>query len=349
MLLSIIIPAYNAKPFIGRLLKSVYDQKMAHDIEVVISDDCSSESYDDEIRPYENRLHIVRTQTSHHYGYPSPNRQAGADASTGDWLTFMDQDDYLEPGSIRKVFDAIKEHPAFDYAPQVLITELEICSESGRRVALEKKPYGWTHGKFYRREFWEKHKLKYREDMRSHEDIYMSTLVNCALNEDGIEMTYVPLLVYHWVQHPKSITHSETGLFIENHTKEYIEATGEVYLDYYRRCGEKAHDIAVFQGIGVLLYCYFYHMGAVFRDPEGYNKDNLPVMAAYAQHAKETFRMSNDDILIYTAKDRGDYYWKTQANAMVATGPYIPCITFQQWLAIMAPEDNDGSVPVDNG
>ena len=53
--------------------------------------------------------------------------------------------------------------------------------------------------------------------------------------------------------------------------------------------------------------------------------------------------MNNDDLLLYCAQERGHYYWKIQEQAMVATGPYIPCISFPMYLNMIAQEDENNA------
>ena len=49
MKVSIIIPVYNVAPYIKRCLDSIVAQNMSDEIEVILSDDHSTESYDKEI------------------------------------------------------------------------------------------------------------------------------------------------------------------------------------------------------------------------------------------------------------------------------------------------------------
>ena len=79
-------------------------------------------------------------------------------------------------------------------------------------------------------------------------------------------------------------------------------------------------------------------MGSVFADSRGFIRENTEAISAYYQELKETFGMTNDELLLYCAQDHGRYYWQIQDKAMVATGCYIPCISFPMYLSMMAPE-----------
>ena len=338
--LSVILACYNARPFIGRMLDSLVAQNFK-DMEVIISDDCSPEPYDDIVQRYEKKLNIVRTKTAYNC-CPGNTRQAGYDASSGDWVIFGDQDDEFVSGAFHKVFKQIEksEHDGFKFP--IVTSDFDEGSYIKGKFQLirrHSRSYGWTHGKFYRRSWWEGNNVSYKHDLKSHEDIYLSSLATCILDESGEQPMYVPVLTYRWLKRPDSITQGEDRLFIENHLPEYIEATGRVFLDYYKRRGDDALKVAKYQAVSVVLYSYFYHMGAVFADSRGFIRENTVAISEYYKAVKEAFGLDNDALLIYCAQDHGRYYWKIQEQAMVATGTYIPCISFPMYLNMVAPEE----------
>ena len=337
--LSVILACYNARPFIGRMLDSLVAQNFK-DMEVVISDDCSPEPYDDVVEPYLKKLNIVKTSTAYNC-CPGNTRQAGYDASSGDWVIFGDQDDEYVSGAFHKVFKEIEKSERDGFNFPVVTTDFiegKYVKDNFVPIRTHSRSYGWTHGKFYRRTWWEKNHVAYKHDLKSHEDIYLSSLVTCIMDETGDQPMYVPVLTYHWIKRPDSITQGEGRLFIENHMPEYIESTGRVFLDYYKRRGEEALAISKYQAASVILYCYFYHMGSIFADARGFIRENSEVIAEYYREFKKTFGMSNDELLLYCAQDHGHYFWNIQEQAMVATGTYIPCISFPMYLSMMAPE-----------
>ena len=337
--LSVIIACYNARPFIGRMLDSLVAQDFK-DMEVVLSDDCSQEPYDDIVKLYEKKLTIVRTKTAYNC-CPGNTRQAGYDASSGEWVIFGDQDDEFIPGAFAKVFKLIANSERDGFNFPVVTSDFEEGSYvHGRFQTIRKhsRSYGWTHGKFYRRSWWEKNHVAYKHDLKSHEDIYLSSLITCIMDENKESPMWVPVLTYHWIKRPDSITQGEDRLFIENHMPEYIESTGRVFLDYYKRRGSEALKMAKYQACSVILYCYFYHMGCVFVDSRGFIRENTTAISAYYQDLKQTLGMTNEELLLYCAQEHGHYYWNIMQQAMVATGPYIPCIDFPTYLGMMAPE-----------
>lgn len=330
-MLSVIIPAYNSGPYIGRLLTSIVKQKF-QDLEVVIADDCSTEPYDEIVDSFRDKLNIVRTSTKYNC-CPGNTRQAGVDAASGDYYTFADHDDAYYIGVFKDVYKIInRDHP------EVIFTDfVEVEPGTDRVLRKHSKDFGWTHGKFFSAEWWKKHELGYKKDLKSHEDIYLSTRVDCALRADGIKPYYLPITSYKWTAHPDSVSRREDRLFIETHMSEYLEATGYAYLEDY----EKRHDIdySLYRAVSVVLYAYFYHMGIAFTMKGEMLPDTAVYIKDYVDAVKETFSMTSEDIVRYSTRDKGDFYWSCMDNAKIATGPYVPFLTLQQYLVMLEDEE----------
>jgi len=110
-LVSIIIPIYNVAPYVEQCLQSVIDQTYRN-LEMLIVDDCGTD----------NSMEIVGTiiatcplsfkilHHDHNRGL-SAARNTGIKAATGDYLYFLDSDDWLLPTCIEKMVDCLKSHP----------------------------------------------------------------------------------------------------------------------------------------------------------------------------------------------------------------------------------------------
>ena len=334
MKLSVIIPCYNSGPYIGRLLRSIAKQKY-DDLEVVIADDCSTKPYDTIVDSFRGALNIVRTSTKYNC-CPGNTRQAGVDVATGDWYTFADHDDAFYLHVFEKVADVVRK-----YDPKVIVSDfVEVRPETDEVLCRHDKAFGWTHGKFYNAEWWKAHGLHYKKDLKSHEDIYLSTMVDCALHADGIEAYHLPMLTYKWTAHPESVSRSEDRLFIDNHMGEYLQATGYAFLEDYGKRKDLAYSL--YRACSVVLYAYFYHMGAVFRRPDDIIEENAVCIRDYVRAVRDAFSLTNEDIVRYCTRDGGKFYWQVMNNAAIATGAYVPFLTFQQYLEILENEEQAG-------
>ncbi len=111
MKLSVIIPAYNAENYLERCVNSIIEQKMPfEDFEIIIVDDGSKDG------TYKRALEIS-SRYPNISAYTQPNQgQSGArnnalERAKGEYVWFVDADDYILPGSIDKLYSiADKEH-----------------------------------------------------------------------------------------------------------------------------------------------------------------------------------------------------------------------------------------------
>ncbi|NLV49506.1 MAG: glycosyltransferase family 2 protein [Clostridiales bacterium] len=93
--LSVIIPAYNARAYIGRCLDSVLAQTFA-DFEVIAIDDGSTDDTAGIITSYaekDERVRLLRREN----GGVSAARNSGLEKARGELIAFADADDWLEP------------------------------------------------------------------------------------------------------------------------------------------------------------------------------------------------------------------------------------------------------------
>jgi len=100
--LTIIVPVYNRFELLPRTLDSVFAQG-AKNVEVIISDDGSTENIKPIVGQYSTPGNILRLVRSQSNKGVSAARNNGAKAARGKWLYFLDSDDELVPGSLQKI------------------------------------------------------------------------------------------------------------------------------------------------------------------------------------------------------------------------------------------------------
>ena len=107
---SIIIPAYNAEKFIARAIDSALQQTWpAH--EIIVIDDGSSDATAEIVARYGDR---VRYQRQDNAGV-SAARNTGAQLASGDWLAFLDADDWYYPDRIKWHAEWIATNAKLDF------------------------------------------------------------------------------------------------------------------------------------------------------------------------------------------------------------------------------------------
>lgn len=91
-MLSIIIPTYNRREMLKQAIESIRVQSYQN-FEILIIDDCSNDGTDKLIENYKNILNIKYYRNSINRG-PGYNRNFGFKKSKGEFIIFMDDDDY---------------------------------------------------------------------------------------------------------------------------------------------------------------------------------------------------------------------------------------------------------------
>ena len=106
---TIIIPAYNAEKYILKTLHSCLNQTYKN-IEVVVVNDGSTDKTENKIRGIKNEK--IRFFSGDNYG-PSHARNIGIREAKGEWLVFLDADDWLEDNAIFDMVAMQKEMPNY--------------------------------------------------------------------------------------------------------------------------------------------------------------------------------------------------------------------------------------------
>ena len=113
-LFSIIVPAYNSVDSIYRCLESILSQDV-NDFELVIIDDGSTDltgAILDDIAHRDARVRVIHNKSN--LGV-SVTRNKGIDVSQGDYLLFIDSDDFIGQGYLRSIYDSIVANKADIY------------------------------------------------------------------------------------------------------------------------------------------------------------------------------------------------------------------------------------------
>jgi teichuronic acid biosynthesis glycosyltransferase TuaG len=107
--LSVIIPTFNASRYVETTMRSVLNQTF-RDLEVIVVDDCSTDSTLDiveQLAKEDNRVRFVRMPKN--FGGPAGPRNKGVAESAADWIALVDADDIWHPAKISSQFNAIEK------------------------------------------------------------------------------------------------------------------------------------------------------------------------------------------------------------------------------------------------
>jgi glycosyltransferase involved in cell wall biosynthesis len=104
---SIIVPIYNVEPFLEQCVQSLVDQT-CQDIEVILVDDGSPDKCGEICDRFAAEYPIVKVIHQENQGV-SVARNTGMDAAQGEWLMFVDGDDWVELDIVEKMLPYAEE------------------------------------------------------------------------------------------------------------------------------------------------------------------------------------------------------------------------------------------------
>ena len=106
-MLSIIIPVYNTKEYLERCVSSLAGQ-MVKDTEVILVDDGSTDGSDKMCDMYADKYEWLKTIHKKNGGLASA-RNAGMAVAEGEYIAFLDSDDWFSEGTLETVHSVINE------------------------------------------------------------------------------------------------------------------------------------------------------------------------------------------------------------------------------------------------
>jgi len=107
--ISVIIPVYNRPDEVVELLDSLTMQALKSEIEVIVIDDGSENSCEDEIEPFKKQLDLKYVYQENQG--PGPARNNGAKMASGEYLVFLDSDCVLPSDYLKKTIEHLDRQP----------------------------------------------------------------------------------------------------------------------------------------------------------------------------------------------------------------------------------------------
>ncbi|MDU0073879.1 MULTISPECIES: glycosyltransferase family 2 protein [Bacillus] len=124
---SIIIPVYNAEKYVSACLDSVLAQTLPH-FEAIVVDDGSRDSSREIIKQYAARDDRIVPVFQDNAG-PSTARNCALKMAKGEFVAFLDSDDWVEPDAYKEMYNA-----AIDNNADIVFTSLMWERWSGREA-----------------------------------------------------------------------------------------------------------------------------------------------------------------------------------------------------------------------
>lgn len=229
-LISVIINVYNGEKFIKKCLDSVINQTYKN-IEIIIVNDGSTDNTLSICESYkDNRIKIINQENM---GL-SLSRNVGIDNATGEYLFFVDVDDYIELDAIEYLYKLTKENNTmiatcstmdirsynFEVKPRKEIVRVISGKEMLKNILMSKDRFGTVWNKLIKKELF--------DNIRFEDRIINDVVVLYKLALATEKVTYSNQIKYYYLRHSNSIT-----------AKRYASRT----IDFYKAAIERYNYI----------------------------------------------------------------------------------------------------------
>jgi glycosyltransferase involved in cell wall biosynthesis len=327
---SIVIPVFDASAYLEDCIQSILQQSLK-EIEIIIVNDGSSDNSKfiiEEFAGKDNRIVFIDGPNEG----VSAARNKGVKIAKGEFIGFVDADDWVEPGMYEKMYrEAIAQgadwaicNVLVDSAGHPSHVRLELTNETislnQRRDseirAVMRFKYDYANwNKIYSREIVQQNHLLFEEGMRVGEDL----LFNCCYIQYSFVMCIINEPFYHYMVHPDSV------MSIDKHDE--IEEYNKLYIGYHSYCKRQqlknrlaGFDAEMRRGF---YYAVIPRIVSKIRKSE---KKWVNRMAKYAQSLK----FADKAFFEYTSEELGSGIQRIK-KFMLKKG-YFRCVCFWEFI-----------------
>ncbi len=192
--LSVIIPVYNAQQTLNRCVNSIVQaqQYAGLPMEILLINDGSTDNSPFICNSFEAKNPIIHVINTENHGV-SHARNFGIKHSNGNWITFVDADDYIDIHS----FSIISEY-IYDKNTDLLGWQYD---KFNKIVKTKHKPHAvWAYA--FRSEVIHRHNIRFAENLKFTEDqLFISQFRLCCSKEIATNK-----ILYHYCENPKQAT-----------------------------------------------------------------------------------------------------------------------------------------------
>ncbi|MCL2790068.1 MAG: glycosyltransferase [Desulfobulbus sp.] len=202
--LSIIVPVYNAEPWLVRCMDSLINQTIKG-IEIIVVDDQSTDGSLNMIREYEKKDPRIKAVALATNSGESAARNAGLAVAVGEYIGFVDHDDFVDVDFYEQLYIRAQETGA----DIVKGDALEVTYDGKKRyygpraATIRKNKVAFTHAwwtAIYRRDFLTRNKLELPVDLILTADVVF--LLKAVILANAIEL--VEGTYYHYLRREDS-------------------------------------------------------------------------------------------------------------------------------------------------
>lgn len=237
---SVIVPVYNVEKYIEKSVKSIKNQTLK-DIEILLVDDGSTDTSGeicDQMAKEDPRIRVFHKKN----GGVSSARNLGLDNAKGDYISFCDADDWMEPDMLEILYKMAMKYEmmipmvghSIDFSNKRVRAENYPCiqifdiEKAIYYLHIRKKVYHYIFDKIFSKKLI--NETRFKEELISGEDY--TFLINVLLNSKGIVGVSVPK--YHYVQRKNSFCNGGYNPKIKRSLENYKAVALKLSLKFPR-------------------------------------------------------------------------------------------------------------------
>lgn len=239
MKVSIIVPIYNAYLYLSKCLESLVNQTYKN-IEIILINDGSTDQSEDIIKLYLEKFDniVYIKDTNHGQGHA---RNIGLEKATGDLITFVDSDDYVEVTMIEKLLNNMGDSDVSICDLTKIDSTKQIYFKNHIDYGNDQINFMLSHpgpvAKLYKKELLKNH--KFMENVY-YEDLAFTTTLSPKVHK----VSYLPEPLYFYIIHDNSTMQQKVWTnklddvfkvmdYVTEELKDYKDELEYLYIEHY--------------------------------------------------------------------------------------------------------------------
>lgn len=320
MKLQILIPQYQeTDEIIKPLLDSIALQQSVdlNEVGVIITNDGSDVKLSEELlNSYPYKIEYYQNE---HLGV-SATRNACLDHATADYVMFCDADDmFYNVCGLYIVFREIDDLGGFDALISSFLEETRMPDDKNKPVYITRElDSTFVHGKFYKRKYLIKNKIRFNPDLTIHEDSYF----NCLAQRLSPNVKYSQTPFYLWKWRDESVCRHDPKYILKTYNN-MLDSNTALVKEFIKR--RKITDAQFY--ITSMIYDAYFTMNK----DEWINQENLEYRKNTERRFKEYYVTFKEYFETIDEKVKAQIIMGIK-NRMFQEGLLMESITFDNWI-----------------
>ena len=260
-MISIIVPVYKVMPYLRRCVDSILSQTY-HNVEVLLIDDGSPDGCGEICDKYSKKDERVRVFHTENRGL-SAARNLGLQEAKGEYIGFVDSDDWIEPWMFEVLLKILEETNAdvsvcdFVQEPDSFEKEFRPLEAAYQgtdilKALLEKRINYNVWNKLFRRELFDE--IRFPEG-KNYEDIALMHRIMFVAKR----VVVIPMTGYHYRVRSDSITRNYTAKNLIDHADAYLDSYSFLCSCQLESIAEKQPELLRLPAKGISIVWRWWH------------------------------------------------------------------------------------------